>query len=370
MSELTELIRREIQTNNGKIDFARFMERALYAPRLGYYIAGKQKFGPQGDFVTGPEISTLFSQCLAKQCEQILSEINNPDILEFGAGTGIMAASILLQLEKDKALPNHYFILELSPELQQRQRQTIELSCPHLLGKVSWLQNLPTNDFHGVVLANEVLDAMPVHKFKIDNNKTYEYFITANDDQFQWQEEPCKNNSILALAQSLSFESEYVSEINLFLKPWVKSIGEILSKGAVIIIDYGFPRHEYYHPDRNMGTLMCHYQHQSHPDPLINVGEQDITAHVDFTAVAEAADDAGLDVAGYTHQAAFLIANDLAELYQQQAGTDDQQFSTNQEVKMLTLPSEMGELFKVIALSKNLDIPLKGFSEIDLRVRL
>ncbi|MBI3771888.1 MAG: SAM-dependent methyltransferase [Gammaproteobacteria bacterium] len=352
------------------------MELALYAPGLGYYVAGARKFGEAGDYVTAPEISPLFARCLARQCRQVLDQIEGGDILEFGAGSGAMATDMLLELETLNCLPQHYYIIEVSPDLQQRQRETLLNRAPHLQAFVSWLDKLPQS-FHGVVLANEVIDAMPVHLLQFDGAEFGERYVAWEAETFVWVDGPLSTvelqQAIVHLKNEIADELDfgYITEINLALNGWIAALGNMLTAGAVLLIDYGFPRHEYYHPDRNTGTLMCHYRHRSHPDPFVWPGLQDITAHVDFTAVAEAADAASLDVAGYTSQAQFLLGCGLGEILQQ-AATDDVRthLTMTQAVKKLTLPSEMGELFKVMALTRSVDLMLQGFSVQDRRHRL
>ena len=349
---------------HGSIPFARFMELALYAPGLGYYSAGAHKFGAGGDFVTAPEISPLFSRCLARQCQQVLAEIPDSDILELGAGTGIMAADILLELEKLNTLPSHYYILEISAELKQRQQALLQQKIPHLINRVTWLESLAHFKMCGIVIANEVIDALPIYKFKM-THQLQEFSVTEDNGEFIWKlTEPDHLLAQQVAKLNISLPENYESEINLMLQSWLAAISDVLTQGVVLLMDYGFPRHEYYHPDRSMGTLMCHYRHHAHSDPLILVGIQDITAHVDFTHVAEAAEEAKLTVAGYTTQANFLLSCDITAL----AHSDDdfQQLQYNQQIKKLLLPNEMGELFKVIALTRNLNIPLQGFNLYDM----
>lgn len=372
-NRLIERIKAEIQAQGGMIDFSRYMQMALYDPGLGYYSAGLKKFGKEGDFVTAPEISPLFSRCLAKQCAQVLKQIDNGCILEFGAGSGAMAAEILSSLEQLKCLPKNYFILEVSADLRARQQQYIEQRIPHFKNKVIWLNELP-KEFSGIVLANEVLDAMPVHKFRIDSSAIHEFFVTYKNDGFHWEIKPCENAQVIKAIGELNITpttAYYDSEINLAVMAWLKSISEFLQKGLLLIIDYGFPRHEYYHLDRHMGTLMCHYRHYAHPDPLILTGLQDITAHVDFTAVAEAGFDSGMKIAGFASQATFLLSCGLLELKNVDALKEpSQQIALSQEIQLLTAPHEMGELFKVIALSRGLEGDLIGFSMQNQRHRL
>jgi SAM-dependent MidA family methyltransferase len=349
------------------------MELALYAPALGYYTAGARKFGAEGDFVTAPEISPVFGRCLARQAEQVLRELGGGDLLEFGAGTGRLAADMLAELESLGSLPEHYFILELSPELQQRQRQTVNDRIPHLSERVVWLGEMPPTGFRGLVVANELLDAMPVHRFRIEPQGIAEQYVAWKEERFHlcWQpiQDPGLERAVAGLG--LDLEPGYESEINLRVTPWVEQLSDALGAGAVILIDYGYPRAEFYHPQRNGGTLMCHYRHHAHSDPLVYPGLQDITAHVDFTAVAEAAQRVGLRVSGYASQAYFLMGCGLDRVLGSVEPEDAGDYlDLVQGVKRLTLPTEMGERFKVLALTRNLEQPLIGFNIRDSRERL
>ena len=365
------LIKGEIQAQGGSILFSRFMELALYAPGLGYYSGGLHKFGREGDFTTAPEISALFSQSLAVQCAQVLESLDHADILEAGAGSGVMAAEILAELERLGQLPRRYFILELSGELRQRQQQTLQSRVPHLLEKVQWLDALPLSGFRGVVLGNELLDAMPVQRFLIQAGEVCELHVVLADDGFAYQPRPAADELTRAVRQLESqlgepFVEGYESEINLAAQGWLQSISEVLDAGLILFVDYGFPRHEFYHPQRSGGTLMCHYRHRAHPDPLVLVGLQDITAHVDFTAMAETAQACGLDVLGFTTQAHLLLSLGI----EQRIADAEDPMPLAQQIKQLVLPSEMGELFKAIAFGKELNLALNGFSFQDQRARL
>ncbi len=368
--QLTQIIRQEIKQSNGLISFARFMELALYSPGLGYYSAGQLKFGRQGDFVTAPEITDLFAQCIAAQCRQILTELKSGDILEIGAGSGVFAKDLLITLEKLNSLPEHYFILEISAELRERQHDLLSQNLPHLLSRIIWLNELPVILFNGIIIANEVMDAMPVHRFTLDRikNKTSmkEQYVTWQKDHFTWQPAPPTSE----LEERLTFISEdhsrspgYTSEINLLLPHWIQSVAHCLNKGIILLFDYGYGRSDYYHPDRNAGTLMCYYQHHRHDDPFQFIGLQDITAHVDFTSIIESASTAECTLAGYTTQAAFLLHCDLLELAQKTEINDPiSRYQQTQAIKTLTLPSQMGEAIKVMALAKNYVQPLRGFT--------
>lgn len=371
--QLVNLIRQQIRQQGGAISFHEYMKIVLYQPALGYYVAGASKIGASGDFVTAPEVSPLFSYCLANQVSQVLEHVSAASILELGAGLGTMAADVLSHLQRVGNLPEQYYILDLSPELKQRQYQTLQAKVPDLLNKVVWLDSLPET-FDGVILANEVLDAMPVQLFKWHNEQVFERHIGLDDQgKLQVIDHPASDLlesavNRLALAK---MTMPYVSEINSNIKPWLGSIAKTLNKGAILLIDYGYTRQEYYLPERNNGTLICHYRHHVHDDPLFYPGLQDITASVDFTAVAEAADQLGLQVAGYTPQANFLAQSGLESLFiesLQQA--PDQQYALAQQIRTLSLPSQMGERFKVMALTKQCNMALMGFSKGDQRFRL
>ena len=388
---LIELIRNEIDAAGGCIPFMRFMELALYAPGLGYYRSGTRKFGTGGDFVTAPELSSLFSRCLARQCREIL-DVSGGAILELGAGTGIMAADILQELENlETSLPNQcadycvdysvdycvdYYILELSGELRERQHATLQERVPHLLPRVRWLDNLPKPGFRGVIIANEVLDAMPVQRFCITEQGIALMAVAWEADAFTWrnmQPPPQLASAVQTLQSNLGYRlpAGYSSEFNPHLDVWIKSLSNGLERGAILLIDYGYPRHEYYHPQRTDGTLLCHYRQRVHTDPLVLPGLQDITASVDFSAVADAAIAAELTVAGYTSQTYFLFGCGLAELLAHiapEAGVEYLEMA--RQTKLLTLPGEMGERFKAMALTRGLKTPLRGFTVFDERERL
>ncbi|MEE4376240.1 MAG: SAM-dependent methyltransferase [Candidatus Competibacteraceae bacterium] len=374
-TRLAEHIRAEIANNQGTISFFRFMELALYAPGLGYYSAGSAKLGADGDFVTAPEGSTLFSRCLARQCQQILIQ-GGGDILELGAGSGIMAADLLLELETLGKLPNCYFILELSAELRTRQQQTLAQRVPHLLERVQWLECLPDSGFSGVILGNEVLDAMPVQRFRITAEGPRPLDVSWDTDHFSWHlGDECQEitEAVNTLQQKLeeTLPLGYESEFNPQLAAWLASLADVLSRGVLLLIDYGYPRRVYYHPQRTKGTLLCHYRHRAHDDPFMLPGLQDITASVDFTAVALSAVAAGLQVAGYTSQHYFLFGCGMAELLAEVDPADQRRYLEQaRQANWLTLPGEMGERFKAIALTRAWDNPLCGFSLFDERHRL
>jgi SAM-dependent MidA family methyltransferase len=370
-ARLAEHIRAEIAAAGGLLPFDRFMDLALYAPGLGYYVAGAVKLGRDGDFVTAPEISPLFGRCLATQCAEVLDRIGGGDLLELGAGTGTLAVEVLRALEHADALPERYLILEPSPDLQERQQTLIQERIPHLEGRCAWLTRLPSK-LRGVVLANEVLDAMPVHRFRIRNDGGIDEICVAERAGALVEvaapvRSPGLVDAVAALhAEGFAQEPGYISEINLRLPLWLKALGLALDRGLILLVDYGYPRPAYYQPDRTMGTLMCHLRHQAHGDPYTHIGLQDITAHVDFTAVAEAGVAAGLDLAGFTTQANFLIGCGIDRLLSE----SNEPFELTLGAKQLLLPTAMGERFKVLGLTTGVDEPLRGFSIRDLSDRL
>jgi len=363
---------RAIGDGGGWLPFARFMELLLYAPGLGYYAAGARKFGAAGDFVTAPEMTPLFAAALAAQVAEGMAA-SDAAICEIGAGSGRLAADLLLALEARQAPPERYFILDLSPDLRQRQQAAIARAAPRLAARVEWLESLPEN-FSGVVIGNELLDALPVDLAAWRPEGIFARGVgLAEDGSFAWRERPA-SGALLAAAREIGEQCApppgYESEIGLASRAWVAEWGHRLRRGLLLLIDYGFPRCEFYHPQRERGTLMCHYRHHAHPDPFYLPGLQDVTAHVDFTAIAAAADGAGLDVLGYASQGRFLldcgILDRLAEI---PSGSADYLRAAS-AVNKLLLPHEMGELFKVIALGRGIAEPLCGFAAGDQRHRL
>jgi len=371
--KLSRRIREEIVEEGGSIGFQRYMELALYEPGLGYYSSAKEKFGASGDFVTAPELSPLFGCCLAVQVGEVLAQMNEGQVLEIGGGTGKLAAAVLAELEGGGQLPDRYYLLELSGFLRQRQQETLERLVPHLMDRVQWLEHWPDSGFRGVVLANEVLDAMPVQCFTLAEGEVFERRVTFTENGFAWQDEPAdevlKKQVRYLIPEPVT--GPYHSEWNPWLRPWLASLAHMLEQGVALFIDYGYERAEYYHVGRREGTLICHYRHHVHDDPFFLPGLQDITASVDFTLLAEAAVDCGLQVSGYTHQAAFLFGNELQEIYEDLSHDSVQdRVRLAHEIRQLTLPGEMGERFRVMALSRDYDHPLRGFAWQDHRARL
>jgi SAM-dependent MidA family methyltransferase len=373
--QLIALIRDEIDRHNGWLSFERFMELSLYAPGLGYYSAGARKLGADGDFVTAPEISPLFSRCLARQCAQVLNELSGGNILELGAGSGVMATDILLELESLQQLPEHYFILEVSADLRERQRTTLQGRAPHLLERVQWLDALP-EDLIGVVIANEVLDALPVQRFAIRSGQVNAIGVTWQLGKLDLSEVRADATLTQAVCEieaqiGRALPNGYCSEVNLRLRDWIAGITQSLQRGVMLFVDYGLPRAQYYSDDRQRGTLLCHYRHRFHDDVLLHLGLQDIGAWVDFTAVAESAVDSGCSVVGYTTQANFLIGCGIDGLLNglAQHGLESR-LQIGKQAMVLILPGEMGERFKAIALGKDWSLPLMGFSVRDLAAGL
>ncbi|CAH1213610.1 SAM-dependent methyltransferase, MidA family [Candidatus Nitrotoga sp. BS] len=358
--QLRDLIHQDIVRQGGWIPFSRFMELALYAPGMGYYSAGARKFGAAGDFVTAPEISSLFGRTLARQLVEIMAQ-STPHILELGAGSGKLAVDILSELEQLNSLPERYDILEVSTDLRERQQALLQARLPHLINRVHWLDMLP-DSISGVLVANEVLDALPVHLVRWTDAYIVERGVANEGENFVWQERLPENSMLREIAQQIKVPDDTLSEVSLAARGLVSSLSERLNQGVLLFIDYGFGAREYYHPQRIQGTLMCHYRHHAHDDPFFLPGLQDITAHVDFTAVAEAAIDAGLHLYGYTTQAYFLINSGITGLLTE---TDSENvldyFPLSAQLQKLTSPAEMGELFKVIALGKGVNTPLCGF---------
>jgi SAM-dependent MidA family methyltransferase len=358
-------IRGEIAASGGWISFARYMELALYAPGLGYYSAGSRKLGKAGDFVTAPEISPLYGQTLARQVNQVL-ESGLDEILEVGAGSGALAATLLEELELSGRLPRSYLILELSADLRERSRDPLAARVPHLLERVAWLNRLPPA-FSGVVLGNEVLDAMPVTVVRVEGGRIEEGGVGFRNNRLDWSWRIASGEP-LAAARALNLPEGFRTEIQLVALGFVRTLAQVLEKGVAFFVDYGFPAGEYYHPQRKAGTLMCHYRHRAHADPFFLPGLQDITSHIDFSAIARAAREGGLDLLGYSGQAQFLVNCGITQIMSRTPAENSAKFLplANQANRLMSV-AEMGELFKVIALGRGFPAPLVGFSEGDRR---
>jgi SAM-dependent MidA family methyltransferase len=362
---LQKIIKNTIIQKTEPIGFDEFMNLALYYPAKGYYSSGAQKFGKQGDFITAPETSDLFGFCLARQCAQILN--NKDELLEFGAGSGVLAAQILFELGRLNKLPSTYYILELSSELQQRQKDTINKALPKLMDRVIWLNTLPKN-FSGVMIANEMLDAMPAKRLINQTDGFKELGVDCQNDKLVWQVlKSSYTNDKMQLPVEVSHG--YITEVNERAGAWIKSLSETMDRGIVLLIDYGMGRDEYFHPQRHEGTLRCYYQHKANDNPFEHIGEQDISTSVNFSDISDQAVECGFILSGYATQAMFLISLGIDQ-YLLNEKDENKRISLAQQVKQLVLPSAMGESFKVLALSKNTQIKLKGFEEQDLTYKL
>ena len=363
-ARLGALIRQAIDDAGGWISFAHFMDLALHVPGLGYYSAGMHKFGSAGDFVTAPELGYLFAGTLARQAAQILRSAGLTEIIECGAGSGRLARDLLRALAELDSLPQRYCILETSADLRARQKMLLDREAPQIASRVVWLDALPPA-IDALVIANEVLDAMPVHVVSARNDGIDEIGIVASADRFAWQSRGAAG-AVLDAARLLPIAAGCTTEIGLAAAAFTRTLAESIQHGVAIFIDYGFPSREYYHPQRSGGTLMCHYRHHAHADPLCLVGLQDITAHVDFSAIAGAAVDGGCELLGYTGQAQFLINCGITDLLSATPPENTEKYlPLAAEAQKLMSPAEMGELFKVIAYGRGIDFTLAGFSRGD-----
>ena len=353
---LVARIRAEIEAAGGWIGFDRYMDLALYAPGLGYYAGGSAKFGAAGDFVTAPGLGPLFAQTLARPVAEVMRH-SAPEVLEFGAGSGALAGDLLAELQLLGQAPERYLILEPSGELAARQKRAIARRAPTLAARVQWISALPEG-FRGALIANEVIDAMPVHRVHWSTQGPRECGVAWVDGALAWSERPAEGE-VLAQAQALAAEQgivpPYRSELALAARGWMRAVSAALERGALFAIDYGFPAREFFHPQRAEGTLMCHYRHRAHGDPFFLPGLQDITAHVEFSALALAAQEAGLEVLGYATQAGFLIEAGITEVLARTDPDDLQAYlPLASAAQKLLSPAEMGELFKVLAVGRGL----------------
>jgi len=379
--KLTRHIVEAIEASGGAIPFSRYMDLALYTPGLGYYASGTAKFGVSGDFITAPELSPLFGQSLARVIDEVLSQVEHAhsvqeasdhaagvpvstDILELGAGSGRLAVNVLQQLESMGRLPARYLILELSPDLRARQQALLQEEVPHLLPRIVWMDELP-QQLNGVVIANEVLDALPVHLAHWPEDgagsgaeiEPMERYVGWQGDKFVWLDRPIESPALLEAVARLPVEAPYKSEVSLAGPALVASLADCLAMGLILIVDYGFNRGEFYHPQRHEGTLKIHYRHYSLDDPFFLPGLADITAHVDFSAVAEAGRGARLELLGYASQGRFLLDAGILDLMGAMTPGTPDYLRAAQAVQKLVQPHEMGELFKVIAFGKGIDAP-------------
>ena len=361
-AQVADHIAATIAAEGDWIPFSRFMELALYAPGLGYYAAGARKFGPEGDFVTAPEISPMFARCFALQAVQVFDAVGG-DILELGPGSGQFAADLFAELKAVGKVPERYRLLEVSPDLRERQQQLLAQRFPSDIGRFEWIDALP-EAIRGFVIGNEVLDVVPFDLVHRSGTEVLERGVIVSEAGFAFDDTPMPSGELKrrALGVLPPGDYAYTSEISLAAEGLVRTISASLEAGLAIFIDYGFSEREFYHPQRSGGTLRCHYRHRFHGDPFFMPGLQDITGHVDFTAMARAAEQGGSDVYGYTTQAYFLISCGLAVLVS--AGDPTATLSRLKDtsaVHRLISPSEMGELFKVLGFGKGFDVPVLGF---------
>lgn len=367
---VVEFIRGQIDAAGGSIGFAEFMQHALYAPGLGYYAAGATKFGEAGDFITAPEVSSAFGGVVARQCAEVLAQVPDGEILEYGAGSGKLAVDVLEALQRLGSLPAAYRILDVSPDLRERQEALLRQRAPDLLPLVTWL-DAPPADLRGVILANEVLDALPVERFVRRDGRILQQRVAVARNGFAWTDAPASARLAAAVEaieaeRGAPFPDSFASEVCLALPGWIQGLSDVLRSGVAFLFDYGVSRREYYAAQRIDGWLRCHFRHRAHSDPLVLVGIQDLTAWVDFTAVAEAAVAAGFEISGYSAQAQFLMAGGLAkELQGLAALPPGEQLELSRQVKTLTLPGEMGEHFKCMALHKGAIAQPSGFGLAD-----
>jgi SAM-dependent MidA family methyltransferase len=350
-------VAREIERDGGFIPFARYMDLVLYAPGLGYYVAGARKLGAAGDYVTAPESTPLFGAALARQVDAILATTHAREIVELGAGSGALAASMLNALNDAGALPSRYLILEPSPELRARQHATLEANAARGGARVEWIERLPQT-IGGVVVMNEVLDAIAPHLIARRDGHWYERGVTLVDEAFAWAERPLRDEKLLTLVRArFPGDRDYTSEVDPAAEALVTTIARRVGEGGILVVDYGFPAHEYYHPQRASGTLVGHYRHRVHEDPFLWPGLSDLTSHVDFTAIARAGERGGLHVAGYATQASFLLGCGILERLRAVGATEGVDYlRAAGAVQKLLSPAEMGELFKVLLLARG-DVP-------------
>ena len=371
-ARMRDLLAAEINAAGGWLGFERFMDLALYAPGLGYYSGGARKLGEGGDFTTAPEVSRLFGACVALQCAEVLRNLGAGSVLEIGAGSGRLAADLLARLETLGQLPENYWILEVSADLRQRQCEHLEKRLPQLLHRVRWLDRPPEEGFDGVIVANEVLDALPVARFRWHQGAVEELGVEIRGTEFVWAARPA-GDAMLRICRELSevagpWNDGYVSEYCPRLGAWTHAVTQSLRRGAVFWFDYGLPRAQYYLRERHDGTLVCHFRHRLSDDPFANLGLQDISAWVDFTRVAEASRESGFDLAGFTTQAHFLAGLQIDQEMRLASGGDENRFARlANQARQLMMPGEMGERFKAMAWLRGLELPLSGFALLDLR---
>lgn len=361
---LRQLIVNQVLASGGKLEFERFMELALYQPELGYYQADTEKFGETGDFVTASGLTPFFGRCVARQIADLLVQQPTMRVLEYGAGNGQLALAVLAELARLGLPPVGYDIVEVSSALRKRQKQLLAEQLPEHFHRINWLDQNPTG-YRGVIIANELLDALPVKRLVKTPAGFDQVAVALDGDKLQLATAVLGDPQLAERLDSLDLPTGYLTEINLSAEKWVEGLGQVLDEGLVLLLDYGYSRAEYYHPQRDRGTFLCYFRHTAADDPLDRLGLQDMTAHIDFTAMAEAGSRGGLELAGFTTQANFLIScgilDQLAELSQ-----DNDYVDALAPVKQLLLPGGMGEVFKVLALTKKYAEPLRGMATRDI----
>ena len=372
--QLVQMICNAIRAADRKaITFAEFMDMALYHPTLGYYTSATQVLGRDGDFTTAPELGNLFGKILASKIGSIIDHLDiRAQIYEFGAGTGKLAIQILNELRRLGIYVQEYAIIETSPRLEREQMDLFKISRREFSAKVNWYNELPRNGMQGVVIANEVLDAIPFDLIRITNGEVLRGYVVETSNGLELQFKTSCEDSFLRTLELIDVsgcENSYTTELHCRAEAWLRTIAEVMTAGSILISDYGFPSHEYYHPDRNEGTLMCHRRHRGLHDPFAYIGCQDITAHLNYSLIAKVAEDSGLSVNGFTTLAGFIVDMASAEMGQSNASAYEQ-LNFAQQMNMLTSPSEMGEIFKVMELTKGIESSQLGFRTLDHTHRL
>lgn len=369
-AQLYQRLVQRIDAEGGSVPFVEFMELVLYDPDNGYYTGPAAKFGARGDFVTAPELSPLLACGLAGTADSVLQQIGGGSVLEVGAGTGRMAADLLRNLAVPENLIR-YQILERSADLRARQQRLLAHEVPDWMERIEWIDVLPESGFRGFIFANELLDAIAVNRIQMTARGVAELHVSYDANGIRERVGSLSDGRLAERIAPLGIAPGYRTEVGLRREAWVERAGAAIERGALMLIDYGYPRREYYHPQRRDGTLLCHHRHRAHSDPYVHLGQQDITAHVDFTGIAEAALAAGLDLLGFTTQAGYLLASGVLEMTQIRPA-DDALAAINfrQNIKRLLLPGQMGELFKVLIAGRGLESTPHGFGALDQRHRL
>ena len=356
-------IKQKIKLNGGKISFSKFMHHALYAPVVGYYSGKSEKFGESGDFITAAEETGILGRIIAKQCSVILNEIPDASIIEYGPGSGALAISILKQLLKMDLKPRAYYMVDVSEDLIERQKNRISTEFPEIYDSVIWISKIP-DGFSGIVIGNEVIDSMPFERFMISDKRILQFFVGIKEEELVNKLEPANPELKKYVKQIESKIGKYlcdgfISEVSFKGRDWINEISLKLNQGMVILLDYGVSRSEYYSDDKNQGWMHCHFKHHKHFEPLIYPGIQDITTWVDFSLISETAKANGMMVDAYLTQAQFIINNGIEDEFLGFDSMDTKkQMELTRQIKLLTLPDKMGSNFKCLVMKKN--FPKKG----------